>query len=191
MPANTPRGYTYPLFTDPMQPAPQIQDLAQDIDADLTAFEARHAAALDRPSARLTGFANQNVPTNTPTNMLLSASDYDNDFMYLPPNTLRLTDTGVYWVTGRVTLEAFGAGAAFGITAALLSSAGFIPTMTRTSQRGLGTRPTWISISTLHYHTGIGNDDITLNVTQHSGNTLIATFRNICATKISALVGGS
>ncbi len=191
MTANTSRGYTYPLYTDPMQPAPQIQDLATDIDTDVTALENRLAAARQRPSARIISNTNQNITTGVAALLTFTSSDYDNDSMFLPPNSLRLTDSGVYLVTGRLTLNAFGAGANFGITVALLSSAGFIPTMSRMSMRGSGTQPSWISISSLHYHSGVGNDDITMQVLQQSGNTLVASFRNLCATKISNLIGGA
>lgn len=191
MPANTSRGYTYPLYTDPADPAAQIQDFAQDVDADVTNLENRIAAARERPSARIGSVGNQAIATGVATTLTFTVSQYDNDSMFFAPGLLRLTDAGVYWLSSRFTFTAFGSGGTFGITAGLLSTAGFIPTSSRMSVRGHPTQSTHVSISSLHFHDGIGNDDITIQVLQESGNTLQCTNRNLFATKISALVGGS
>ncbi len=192
MPANTPnRSYTYPLYSDPMDFPAQIQDLATDIDTDVTALTAQIAAAQERPSVRVTSGTSQNITTGVATNLIFTTTDYDNDTMTDFTSGVVLNDRGVYWITGRATFNAFGSGGTFYISTAINSSAGFIPVSSRTTMRGHATQPSWISISSLHYTTGGAPDHITLQVLQDSGNTLVCTFKNLCATKISNTIGGT
>jgi hypothetical protein len=194
MPQNTPnRAYTYPTYTDAMDFPAQIQELATDIDTDVTTLVSQVTGAKNRPSVRVSASVAQNITTATNTLLTFATENYDNDAMAnlgVTPTAITLNDSGIYLLTGRATFNAFGSGGTFYISAALLSSAGFIPTSSTTSLRGHATEPTWISISSLHYTTGAVPDNITLQVRQESGNTLACTFRNLCATKISNLSTG-
>ena len=68
MPANTPRGYSYPLYTDTMDGFPAaMQDLATDVDTDMQALVNQVNAAQNRPSVRVTATANQSIPQNVDT----------------------------------------------------------------------------------------------------------------------------
>ena len=67
MPANTPRGYTYPLYTDPADFPAQVQDFAQDVDVDVQALATTVTNALNSPSARVTETANQAITQNVAT----------------------------------------------------------------------------------------------------------------------------
>lgn len=194
MPANTARGYTYPLYTDTQNFPAQIQDLATDIDTDVTFVESNIAGARERPSARMiVGNFIQNVPTSTLTTVSFvpGTVPYDNDSMAVPAlSRLELTDRGVYLITARVTVNAAG-GSVYGLSMALLSSLLLTPTISRTSRRAHPTQDTGLNLTSLHFHNGVGTDLITLQLLHDAGSNRAFTFRNMCATKISNTIGGS
>ena len=191
MPANTPnRGYEYPLYTDTQDFPAQIQQLAEDIDADVSVLESQIQGAKNRPSVRIVSGTNQNIATSTNTLLTWSTTSYDNDSMSAVPTGIVLNDSGVYWIAARYTMNPFGSGLVFGIATSILSSVNFIGA-TRGSIRGVQLTPTYVSIGSLHYTTGAVPDTITIDVRQESGNTLVCGFRELSATKISNLPGGS
>lgn len=194
MPDTTvPRGYPYPVYGDaPMDFPDAIQDLATAIDTDMTLNENRILAAYDRPSVRMTASANQLVVNNIATTAVFTAGalPYDNAGLgNLANNRLALSEQGVYWVTGRITLTA--AGSTFGLRVSLLSSAGLIPTIAITSRIASPTEDAALSVSGLHYKAAAGTDFITMQVLHNAAAGRTMTFRNICATKISNVSGGS
>lgn len=196
MPDTTvPRGYPYPIYADaPMNFPAAIQNLASAIDADMTINQNRILAAYSRPSVRMTASANQNVINNIASTATFAggALPYNNAGMGdLANNRLVLSEQGVYWVTGRITLTALGSGAAFGLRVSLLSSAGLIPTIAITSRSAHPTQDAAISVSGLHFKAAAGTDFITMQVLHNATASRGMTFRNICATKISNITGGS
>jgi hypothetical protein len=196
MPDTTvPRGYPYPVYGDaPMDFPDAIQDLATAIDADMTLNENRILAAYNRPSVRMTAGANQTLINNVAATAVFTAGalPFNNAGMGdLANNRLVLSEQGVYWVTGRVTLTALGSGAAFGLRVSLLSSAGLIPTIATTSRQAHPTQDAALSVSGLHYKAAGGTDFITMQVLHNATASRGMTFRNICATKISNVAGGS
>ena len=197
MPQNTPnRGYTYPLYTEPTMDFPaQIQDLATDIDTDVTNLQTYTEGAYDRPSARIFTNAGQTVTasTNTLVNWTGATTDYAAG---ITPNLvvgggLTLTERGVYQLSASVSLVAPGAGLVFGIRLAILSSAGFIPVPVTVSVRGIALTDTWINVTCLHYHTGVGSDNLSLEVWQNSAGSRTLGFKTMTATKTSNTIGGS
>lgn len=196
MPDTTvPRGYPYPVYDDaPMNFPAAIQGLATAVDTDMTLNETRIEDAFDRPSVRMTASANQNVVNNIATTASFAGGllPYNNGGMGdLANNRLVITQPGVYWVSGRITLTAPGVGALYNLRIALLSSAGLIPTVAITSRTASSVQETALSVSGLHYKAPGGSDFITLQVLHNALALRGMTFRNICATKISNVAGGS
>ncbi len=196
MPDTTvPRGYPYPVYDDPAMDFPDaIQDLALAIDADVTTVANRIPAAQNRPSVRMTASAGQVIASATSTAVVFAGGTvpYDNDSMAnLAANRLELTDQGIYFLTARIVMTAGGSGSPYGLRASILSSGGIVATPVSVTRRAHETQDAAISLSCLHYKAAAGTDFITLNVqtTAPSGRTL--TFRNLCASKISNITGGS
>lgn len=112
MPANTPRGYPYPLYTDPADFPAQSQAFATAVDTDVQAQVASTADALYSPSAWVSASANQAIGSATATLLTFATEDYDNAAMAnLGVNNERLTitETGFYLVSAWVLFAASGA----------------------------------------------------------------------------------
>ena len=198
MPQNTPnRGYPYPVYADtPMDFPTAIQNLATDIDTDVSALETHILGAYDRPSARIFTSTAQAITTSVTTTVSWAAAttDYDNDTMatLTAAGGLTLRDRGVYHVSGMIQLVAAGSGSTnYGISLTLVSVAGFIANPARVSIRGHQTQDTSLAVSGLHYFTGVGTDLISMQVWHNQGATRNITFRQMTATKVSNTIGGS
>lgn len=197
MPDTTvPRGYPYPIYTDPTMDFPQaIQDLATNIDGDMTVVSGRIAGAGNRPSVRMTSGVTQAVASGVSTNLTFAGGGvaYDNHGMAnLAANRLELGQSGVYFITGRIVMTAGGSGTgAPAIRVSILSSGGVIPVVTTTTRLLSATQDGMISVSGLHYKGPVGTDFITLQVQTIASGPRNFTFRNLCAAKISNLPGGS
>lgn len=197
MPGATPnRGYPFPFYVEPTMDYPAASlALATAVDTDLSALESYIDGAYDRPSARIFSSVAQSIPTSTTTavSWLGGTTDYDNDSMsnLIAGGGLNLTDRGVYELSACITIVAPGSGAVFGLSLAIVSSAGFIPTPVTVSLRAHPTRDTWLAASALHYHTGVGTDSISLQIWHNQGAARSSTFRQLTATKLSNTTGGS
>lgn len=196
MPGSTvPRGYPYQKYTDfPMDFPAAIQALAQSIDADVTTVADRIPAARQRPSVRMTASATQAIAANTSTAVVFTggAAIYDNTGMANPgANRLQITEPGIYWLTARVVVTALGSGAAYGLRVSILSSGGIVATPATVTRYAHPIQDAAVSVSGLHIKTGGGTDFITLNVQTNASSSRNLTFRNLCATKISNVMGGS
>lgn len=105
MPANTPRGYTYRLYSDPANPPADFQDFATDVDTDVQSLVNTTTTVLNAPSARVSASANQAIPANTPTFVTWAVEEYDNAAMAnLGVNNDRITftSTGIYLVHAEI-----------------------------------------------------------------------------------------
>ena len=196
MPDTTiPRGYPYPVYADtPMDFPYAIQDLAVAIDADVTTVEARMPAARNRPSVRMIASTGQVITggVSTAATFTGGAAPYDNAAMAnVAANRLEITQSGVYFLTARITMTAGGSGSPYGLRASILSSGGLISTPATVTRLAHETQDAAISLSALHYKAVGGTDFITLNVQTNAPSGRTLTFRNLCATKISNLPGGS
>lgn len=185
MPANTPRGYTYPVYGDPVNFPAQLQDFAQDVDTDVATLVARETAALNRPSARVSETANQAVAANTNVFLTFSVEEYDNAAMAnLGVNNDRLTftETGVYLVTAEVNFSSNGnatVNGRQGIFIPNLSSAKGHQTL-----RGAQNMDTEMSLVILYQVVTVG-DFIRVQVRQESGAALNVSARSFSATKVA------
>lgn len=194
MPANTPRGYTYPLYTDAIDFPAQMQDLATDVDTDMQALLNLIAVAKNRPSARMTATANQAIVQNTDTTVTFATEAYDNfNMIDIPTNNTRiqLQQAGIYMLTGRVSFTAPMAAGAYVTMLRMNSDGGVIANPGIMSISGDDDRPTEMTIEQLHIVTTTIPDNITLTVRHSYTAPLNIAARSLCATKVSALLTGT
>lgn len=193
MPANTPRGYSYPLYTDSTDFPTAIQDLATDVDTDMQTLVNQVAAAKNRPSARITATANQSITQNVDTVVTFATEAYDNNSMVdLAANNTRiqLQQAGIYLLTGRVQFAA-ASPAAFVTMLRMDSSGGVIANPGIMSISGSSTRVTEMTIEQLHIVTTTIPDNITLTVRHSFTAAINISARSLTATKVSALLTGT
>ena len=194
MPQNTSRGYTYPLYTDPMDPAPQLQDLATDVDTDMQALADLIAAARDRPSVRITGGAtpDQSIAPNTDTLATFSTEQFDNDNMadIATNNTrIQLNQSGIYLITGRISFQ--GTGGTGAVASLRMNSTGGVSaTPGQISMVMDDTQQTQLTVEQLHRVAATLPDNITLTVRHSFTSNVLLAARSLTATKVSALLSG-
>jgi hypothetical protein len=197
MPDVTPnRGYPFPLYVEPTMDFPTAsEDLAVAVDADMSVLEPFILNAYDRPSARIFSSVAQSIPNNAATavSWLGGTTDYDNGAMsnLIAGGGLNLTERGVYELSACITIVAPAAGGTFGLQLAFVSTGGFITTPAAVTVRAHPTQDTWLALSALHYHTGVGTDAVSLQIWHNQGAPRSSTFRQMTATKTSNTVGGS
>lgn len=186
MPASTPRGYTFPLYSDPANFPSQIQTFAQDVDLDVQSLVNDTTTGLNRPSARVSATANQLIAVSTFTFATFAVEEYDNASMVnLGVNNDRITFTeeGIYlvhaecnWVpNGNATL-----GARFG---ELLPNLGGNP-MARQSLRGAQSMDVELSLTSLWRINTVG-DFVRFQVRQNSGAGANISARSMSVTKVA------
>lgn len=198
MPQNTPnRGYTYPLYTEPTKDFPaEIQELATDIDTDVTLLQSFITGAFNRRAVRISSAAGQVIPTGVTTTVswLGGGADYDNGTPPMANLTatggLALYERGVYEISAYVGFVAPGSGTAR-MSVEFASSAGFISMPAMVSTRGDSRDNTWVALTALHYLTGTVTDNITLRVWHNQGANLTIGNRSMVAVKTSNTFGGT
>lgn len=187
MTANTPRGYTFPQYSDPANFPAQIQDFAQDVDTDVQAQVDATNAALNAPSARASASANQAVAAGVFVFATFAVEDYDNAAMVnLGVNNDRITftSTGIYLVEAQVNFAPNGNATVNGRKGAIVQNL-LGSSETHNTVPGIQTFASELSISTLINVVTIG-DYVRLRVIQDSGAALNIDARSISATKVSA-----
>ena len=182
MPANTPRGYTYPLYGDVANFPAQIMDFANDVDADVQSLVNQINAANAAPSARVSATANQAVAANTDVFATFATEDYDNAAMgNLGVNNDRLTFTssGIYLVQGSVIFASNGNatvnGRQIGLNIGALNLA-------LDNRAGNQTQDTRMTASLLYMATAA--QFVRIHVRQSSGASVNITTRSLTATKM-------
>lgn len=185
MPANTPRGYTYPLYGDLANFPAQMQDFATDVDTDVQALVDRQTDALNRASARVSETANQNIAANTNVFLTFSTEEYDNASMAnLGVNNDRLTftETGIYLVTAEVNFASNGNATVGGrlmmIVPNLSAEKG------HDTRRGAQSMDTEMTTTILLQVVTVG-DFVRVRVHQNSGAALNVSARSFSATKVA------
>jgi hypothetical protein len=185
MPANTPRGYTYPLYTDPADFPSQIQDFAQDVDTDVQALVNQTTGGLNRASARVSATANQSIPVGVATYVTWAVEEYDNAAMAnLGVNNDRLTftETGIYLVHAEVNFASNGNATVNGRSGFLIPN--LSPTQSFDTRRGAQSMDTEMSLTTLYQVVTVG-DFMRFQVLQESGAALNISARSFSATKVA------
>lgn len=107
MPQDTPRGYTYPCFSDPVDFPAQLQELAEDVDADIQSIVDNIDDALDTPpSLRITGSVGIVIPANTLQIATFDTEVYDNNGMFPGAgNTVTVNIEGLYMISALATFD--------------------------------------------------------------------------------------
>lgn len=193
MPANTSRGYTYPLYTDPINIPSDLQDFATDVDGDVQTLVNQVNAAQNRPSVRVTATANQSITQNTDVLATFATEAYDNNNMadLAVDNTrIQLQQNGIYLLTTRITFAA-ASPAAFVCFVRMNSSAGVIGTPGQMSITGDDARTTEITIEQLHVVNTVIPDNITVTVRHTFTAAINISARSLTATKIAATFTGT
>lgn len=189
MPQNTPRGYSYPLYTDAHDFPAAIQDLAQDIDADVAAQLALQTNHLNQPSARVSASAAQAIATNTDVILTWATEEYDNAGLFVigSPTIMTFSELGIYWIEAWADFSANADSTTSGCQLRIVSSA-FGTRAVHGPRRGIDATPDSIScqvnVSTLHEITAVGE---TIHIVgRHNLPTgSQVTNRAFTATKIS------
>ncbi|MEU7074746.1 hypothetical protein AB0B30_32435 [Streptomyces narbonensis] len=188
MTLNTPRGYTYPEYTDPADFPAQIQDFATDVDLDITNnLETPITEALDAPSVRAFKAAGgQAVAVNTNVTITFTTETYDNDNMFnvgVSTTNVVVNTPGIYFLSGSVNLAPTGA--AGGAAALILASTGgVVPNPVGVSHNLDNDKDTSLSCMTLH-RVAVVPETITMFVRHNHANPLTAAAAQLTATRIS------
>lgn len=125
MPQNTPRGYTYPCFSDPADIQANLQDLAEDIDDDIQGIlDDVEDARETPPSCIVTGNTPIALVAGVPVGPItFNAETYDNAAMFTPPGTtITVPVEGLYLIDFRCTFT----GAVSGVKYAEIGVGGFV-----------------------------------------------------------------
>lgn len=184
MPANTPRGYSYPLYTDVNNLPAHLQDLAQDIDLDVQNRYNLIAAHLEEKVVRLTKTAIQVLATGANANTTWDTEVTDNDNMAnLGVNNARiqLQTAGYYLITGYVQ---FGPAAAGAASVVVTSSGAVSPNSLAASKALDNDKGTGISWTVLHY-APVVPDNIVVVARQNSGGNINIEGGALAATRIA------
>jgi len=161
MPANTPRGYTYPLLSDTQNFPAQIQDLAQDIDLDVESLDNAIQAAYNRDSVRVTGpiGGTQAIASGAGgASITYSTEVYDNNGMAnlgVLNDRITFQTQGIYLITAHVRWDV-GPNATWGAVVALTSTGSTVAQPALMSRQGHNTRQTDMTITAPHF-ASVGN----------------------------------
>ena len=185
MPQNTPRGYTYPLYSDLTSFPAQIQDFAQDVDVDVQTQVNTINTALTAPSARVSASANLNVPPSTFVFLTFATEEFDNAAIAnLGVNNDRLTftSTGIYLIECRANFASNGNALVGGREGQFIFSVGSQNPVHNVP--GIQTMDSEWSMTYIHRATVV-NEFVRCRVIQSSGAALNVTARSFSVTKVS------
>ena len=186
MPANTPRGYTYPLYTDPADFPADMADLATDVDTDVQSLVTTVSDTLNAPSARVSASANQSIPSGVATFVTWAVEEYDNAAMAnLGVNNDRITftETGIYLVHAEINHASNGNATVGGRSGALVQNLSS-QTASHTTPGIQNTAVEW-SLTDLIEVITIG-DFIRIQLRHNSGAAVNIDARSFSATKVSS-----
>jgi hypothetical protein len=192
MPANTPRGYTYPLYPDTQNFPAQIQDLAQDIDADIQAIADLGPLALDRATARAQDAGSVAIVPNTTTAVPFTIQAFDYGAIYNPafPNLMTFPEDGIYQVSISVEFLANGNATVGGRAIYLTSTSALTPVVARESKLGNQLRNTSLDLSSLYMAVAAG-ETISAFVRHNSAANVSISDRWMSITKLTATATGT
>lgn len=183
MPANTPRGYSYPLYGDPTDFPAQMQDFAQDVDTDVAALVAAGMAALNTPSVAISGSANQAIVSGIPAFATFDTEDYDNAAMAnLGVNNDRITFTtaGIYLITAMVNFAPNGNATVNGRQMAIERGGVNITWEIEQGSQNIDT-----TLNTTYLHEAAGGTFMRLEVRHDSGANVNIDSRTFTATRVA------
>lgn len=141
MTMNTPRGYTYPCYTDPTNFPAQMQDLATDIDGDVQGILTDVTQARNNPPSlkvQTTGVATP-IAAGAVIPLTFVTEIYDNTNMIVAPSpTITIATEGLYLFGFNVTFT----GPNNGVRLVQLGIGGFVRCMNTRRRAGTSTQIT-------------------------------------------------
>lgn len=183
MPGQTsPWNLRYPLYTEAVAAATQIQNLANDIDDAFTTVQASIASAANKIRCRVSRVTAQSIPNNAFTNTTFTAEQFDNDNMAnlgVDATRLIVNTAGLYLVIWQARFDANSTGerAARATTTALpLNGALRSQTVASPDQTHLAGQ--------ILVHCAVGQE-IRLSVFQNSGGALNLNTGFLSATRMT------
>lgn len=187
MPANTPRGYTYPLYSDLNDFPAAMQDFATDVDTDVQAIVTSANTALTAsPSVRVSASANQAIAANTNVTVTWATEEYDNAAMgNLGVNNDRLTftSTGIYLISAEVNFVSNGNATVNGRSGTLVYTGGAFGTAAYRLRGAQSMDVEW-NVTTLARVTSLPAI-VQVQVRQESGASVNISARSFSITKVS------
>lgn len=187
MPQNTSRGYTYPLYGDPVNFPAQIQDLATDIDTDMDLLWDRVTSGYNQAACRARGTAAQAIAANTDVAANYAEEMYDNAGMInlgTSTTTISVTQTGLYIASARVNFNSNGNATVNARQIALVSS-GTLGTVGRKSFQGHQSVLTAITMVVLFW--AASGTTLQMIMRQNSGASLNAGTRSLMVARMGGL----
>lgn len=188
MSATTPRGYTYPTYGDPMNPAAQIQQLATDIDTDMAGLFARYVSGNNQPTAMVTTpGTNQACATGTDVTATYTTEVYDNAAMAnLGTNNtiLSITSSGIYVVMCRAVFTYNGViSSPYRLTLLNTGGAGTVARRSISSPAASGST----AIQITHVVYAPSGSTLSMVQRQDSGASANSFTRTLLATRLAVL----
>lgn len=187
MPATTPRGYPYPLYTDLNDFPAQIQSLATAIDTDIDSLYDRLAAGNAQPAAIVeTLNVNQSVANNTDVTATFATEVYDNAAMVnlgVSNTNINIVSTGIYLAVARVSYLA-NANNSRQISIVSSGALGIVGRRTNFADSS-GTVPTIVAMTTLFSATS--GTTVTLVQRQNSGVAVNSAVRMLAVSRVGSL----
>ena len=188
MPANTPRGYTYPTYGDAADFAAQLQELATDIDTDLDDLWDRMTAGYNQPACRVRSSGiNQAIAVSTDVTATFAEELYDNQGMVnlgVSNTNINIVETGLYLATTRVTFLSNG-NATINARQVTISTTGSLGIVGRRSVEGAQNNATAVQLSALFWIASGGV--VTVVQRQNSGASLNSSTRTLMVARMGGL----
>lgn len=189
MPANTPRGYPYPLYTDPHDFPDAMSDLANAVDTDVQAQIALQTNHLNQPSARVTATGALVIASNTDVTLTWATEEYDNAGLFVigSPTIFTFTELGIYMISASALWSGNTDSTTSSFGLRIQSSVGGVRAR-NDIRRGVDSTPDtiagWSLVTTLHEVTVVG-ETISIIGRHNLPVASQVTERSFSATKIS------
>lgn len=188
MPQNTPRGYTYPLYTDANSFPAQIQDMATDIDTDMDSLWDRVVLAYNQPACRVRASGiNQAVAANTDVTATYAEEVYDNAGMFnigVSTSIVNIVSTGLYIASARVSFLSNGNATVGGRQISIVSS-GSLGIVGRRSHDGAQNIATAVAMTVAFW--AASGTTLTIVQRQNSGASVNTSTRQLMVARVGTL----
>lgn len=187
MPATTPRGYPYPLYTDLNNFPAQLQSLATAVDTDIDSLYDRLAAGNAQPSAIVESVGiNQSVANNTDVTATFATEVYDNAAMVdlgVSNTNINIVSTGIYLAVARVTFLANATGSR---QLSIVSSGALGVIARRTNFTDSSGGVSVVQAMTASF-SAVSGTTVTLVQRQNSGAALNSSIRMLAVSRVGSL----
>jgi hypothetical protein len=176
------------LYTDPADPAAQIQELATDIDTDMDALWDRMIAGYNQPACRVRSSGiNQAIAVSTDVTATYAEELYDNQGMVnlgVSNTNINIVETGLYLATARVTFLSNG-NATINARQVTISTTGSLGIVGRRAVEGEQNNATAVQISSLFWIASGGV--VTVVQRQNSGASVNSSTRTLMVARMGGL----